>query len=112
MYRSLHAMYGLSENCGNKENRWKCLLKRKEWLDKEFLIVDFNITQGKKGERGFQLTCDAGNGETFNAGSGLKDDELDYYVENSPIGQWAKVKFESYSDAQIPKQPTVLAILS
>ena len=112
MYRSLHAMYGLPENCGNKENRWKCLLKRKEWLDKEFLIVDFNITQGKKGERGFQLTCDAGNGETFNVGSGLKDDELDYYVENSPIGQWAKVKFESYSDAQIPKQPTVLAILS
>lgn len=112
MYRSLGHMYGLAENCGNKENRWKCLLKRKEWLDKEFLITDFKITEGKKGERGFQVICDVGNGETVSVGSGLSDDELDYYVENSPVGQYAKVKFESYSDDGIPKQPTVLAILS
>lgn len=113
MYRSLGHMYGLRENCGNKENRWKCLLKRKEWLDKEFLITDFKITEGKKGERGFQVTCDLlGTGLTFNVGSGLADDELDYYIENSPIGQWAKVKFESFSDDGVPKQSTILAILS
>ena len=113
MYRSLGCMYGLTENCGNKENRWKCLLKRKEWLDKEFRVVDFTITEGKKGERGFQVMCEVeGSGETFNVGSGLSDDELDYYIENSPIGQWAKVKFETYSDTGIPLKPTILAILS
>lgn len=112
MYRSLGHMYGLAENCGNKENRWKCLLKRKEWLDKEFLITDFKITEGKKGERGFQVVCDVGNGETVSVGSGLSDDELEYYIEVSPIGQWAKVKFETYSDSGIPLKPTILAILS
>lgn len=112
MYRSAGHMYGLSENCGNKENRWKCLLKRKEWLDKEFRIVAFTITTGKKGERGFQVTCELPNSvETFNVGSGLSDDELGYYIENSPVGLWAKVKFESYSDAGVPKQPTILAII-
>lgn len=113
MYRSLGCMYGLKENCGNKENRWKCLLKRKEWLDKEFQISDFTITEGKKGERGFQVTCYVNDSEqTFNVGSGLSDDELDYYIENSPVGQWAKVKFETYSDDGVPLKPTILAILS
>jgi len=113
MYRSLGCMYGLKENCGNKENRWKCLLKRKEWLDKEFQISDFTITEGKKGERGFQVTCYVNDSEqTFNVGSGLSDDELDYYIETTPIGQWAKVKFETYSDDGVPLKPTILAILS
>ena len=112
MYRSLGCMYGLAENCGNKENRWKCLLKRKEWLDKEFRIVGFTITEGKKGERGFQLTCEIENGDTFNVGSGLSDDELDYYIDNDPTGLWAKVKFETHSDSGIPLKPTVLAILA
>lgn len=113
MYRSLSHMYGLAQNCGNKENRWKCLLKRKEWLDKEFRIVGFTLTKGKKDERGFQVTCEIeGSGETFNVGSGLSDDELEYYIDNSPIGQWAKVKFETYSDGGVPLKPTILAILS
>ncbi len=113
MYRSLGCMYGLAENCGNKENRWKCLLKRKEWLDKEFQILDLKITEGKKGERGFRVYCGLENsGKFFTVGSGLSDDELDYYIENSPIGQWVKVKFETYSDDGIPLKPTILAILN
>ncbi len=113
MYRSLGFAYGLKENCGNKENRWKCLLKRKEWLDKEFRIVAFTITTGAKGERGFQVTCEVeGTGQTFNVGSGLSDDELEYYIENSPVNQWAKVKFETFSDTGIPLKPTILAILT
>jgi len=113
MYRSLGCMYGLKENCGNKENRWKCLLKRKEWLDKEFRIIRLDTTTGKKGERGFQLLCETDDHkQVFNVGSGLSDDELDYYIENDPRGQWAKVKFETYSDDGIPLKPTILAILS
>lgn len=113
MYRSLGHMYGLKENCGNKENRWKCLLKRKERPDKEFRIVDFTLTTGKKGEPGFQVTCEIeGTGQTFNVGSGLSDEDLEFYKEESPIGQWAKVGFDSYSDDGIPKQGTILAILN
>jgi len=112
MYRSLGHMYGLRENCGNRENRWKCLLKRKEWLDKEFRVIDFKLTEGKKGERGFQVICEIeGSTNTFSVGSGLSEDELEYYIDNSPVGLWAKIKFETYSDTGVPLKPTILAIL-
>jgi ATP-dependent DNA ligase len=110
MYRESKSPYGFQELCGNKENRWKCLLKRKEWLDDEFEVVDFIRTTGAKGEAGFNLICQIGS-QTFSVGSGLSDAELMAYSINPPIGQMARIRYEVLSDSGIPLKPTLEAIL-
>jgi DNA ligase-1 len=112
MYRDPSASYGFAEECGNKENRWKHLLKRKGWEDGEFEILNFELTTGEKGNQGFQITCQAQNGKTFNVGSGLSHAEQIYYSQNSPVGQLLKLRFEMLSDTGIPLKPTIEAILS
>ena len=111
MYRNAEAPYGFSERCSNKENRWKCLLKRKGWMDEEFEIIGFTRTTGEKGNKGFQLTCALANGLTFTVGSGLSHEMQDYYETNPPLNSWVKVRFEMYSDTGVPLKPTIEAIL-
>lgn len=111
MYRIPYAPYGFLQNCKNKENRWSYLLKRKDWLDEDFLIIDFSTTVGKKGFRGFQLTCVTETGLKFNVGSGLLSSEIDEYTINSPVGRRAKVRYEMLSDLGKPLKPTLEAIL-
>lgn len=111
MYRILSAPYGFAEECGNKENRWKYLLKRKGWIDDEFLILDFTLTKGEKGNQGFQLTCQTQAGHEFTVGSGLTHEQQLYYSQNSPEGFLAKVRFEMLSDKGVPLKPTLEAIL-
>jgi ATP-dependent DNA ligase len=111
MYRHPDAAYGLLHNCGNKENRWTCLLKRKDWMDDDFVITDFNITEGDKGFRGFQLTCKTQNGLYFKVGSGLASGEIDEFIEHPPIGRKAKVRYEVLSDEGKPLKPTLEAVL-
>jgi DNA ligase-1 len=111
MYRDPRSPYGLTGHCSNKENRWKYLIKRKEWLDAEFSIVDFTLTRGDKGETGFQLTCETDDGKRFNVGSGLSDAELLEYEANPPLGQQARIRYEVLSDGGIPLKPTIEAIL-
>lgn len=111
MYRHPAKPYGMEERCGNKENRWPWLLKRKEWMDDEFQIVDFTITTGAKGNRGFQVTCVTQAGKQFDVGSGLAMIEVDDYESNPPIGKKARVRFEMYSDDGVPLKPTIEAIL-
>jgi ATP-dependent DNA ligase len=111
MYRLPLAPYGFAEECGNKENRWKSLLKRKGWIDDEFLILGFELTTGAKGNQGFQLTCQTEQGHEFTVGSGLTVDQQNYYAQNSPEGFLAKVRFEMLSDKGIPLKPTLEAIL-
>jgi len=111
MYRLPLAPYGFAEECGNKENRWKSLLKRKGWIDDEFLILGFELTTGAKGNQGFQLTCQTQQGHEFTVGSGLTVEEQGYYSQNSPEGFLAKVRFETLSDKGIPQQPRLEAIL-
>ncbi len=111
MYRDPRAPYGFAEECTNKENRWRYLLKRKGWEDGEFEITDFQRTTGEKGNAGFQITCVTKAGKTFNVGSGLSHAEQDYYAQNSPIGQLLKLRFEMLSDTGIPLKPTIEAIL-
>lgn len=111
MYRDPMAPYGFSQRCGNQENRWKYLLKRKSWQDDEFSIVDFNITEGSKGHRGFQLTCATKGGQLFNVGSGLDISEMSEYEQEPPIGKLARVRYEMLSDAGIPLKPTLEAVL-
>lgn len=111
MYRDSNSPYGFEEECGNKENRWKRLLKRKEWQDDEFEIVDIIETIGEKGNGGFQLVCKTKSGATFNVGSGLSDAELKHYLEETPIGRPARIRYECLSDGGIPLKPTIEAIL-
>lgn len=111
MYRNALTPYGFAENCGNKENRWKYLLKRKGWMDEEFLITGFNRTVGDKGNPGFQLTCVTSSGQTFTVGSGLSQEMQNFYEQHPPINQLAKVRFEMYSDTGVPLKPTLEAIL-
>lgn len=111
MYRLPLAPYGFAEECGNKENRWKSLLKRKGWIDDEFLILGFELTIGTKGNQGFQLTCQTEQGHEFTVGSGLTVEQQNYYSQNSPEGFLAKVRFEMLSDKGIPLKPTLEAIL-
>lgn len=111
MYRLPLAPYGFAEECGNKENRWKSLLKRKGWIDDEFLILGFELTTGAKGNQGFQLTCQTQQGHEFTVGSGLTVEQQSYYAQNSPEGFLAKVRFEMLSDRGVPLKPTLEAIL-
>lgn len=111
MYRHPDAPYGLLQNCGNKQNRWTCLLKRKDWMDDDFEITDFETTTGDKGFRGFKLTCRAQNGNYFRVGSGLASEEVDEFEHTPPIGRKAKVKYEMLSDDGTPLKPTLEAII-
>lgn len=111
MYRDSNSPYGYSEECTNKENRWRYLLKRKGWEDGEFEIIAFELTTGEKGNQGFQLTAQAPNGKSFNVGSGLSHAEQLHYSTHPPIGQLVKVRFEMLSDTGIPLKPTIEAIL-
>lgn len=111
MYRDSSSPYGFEEECGNKENRWKRLLKRKEWQDGEFEIQGIVETTGEKGNQGFQLSCITEAGATFEVGSGLSKEELAHYLEYSPTGLLARIRFECLSDGGIPLKPTIEAIL-
>lgn len=111
MYRAPDSPYGFAEECGNQENRWKHLLKRKGWIDDEFTILDFTLTEGEKGNQGFQLTCQTDAGVEFNVGSGLSQPEQDYYAKNNPAGFLAKIRFEMLSDRGAPLQGRIEAIL-
>ena len=111
MYRLPSAPYGFAEECGNKENRWKYLLKRKGWVDDEFLIIGFELTKGEKGNQGFNLVCQTSSGAEFTVGSGLTHEQQLYYYQNSPEGFLAKVRFEMLSDKGVPLKPTLEAIL-
>lgn len=111
MYRLPTVPYGFAEECGNKENRWKYLLKRKGWIDDEFEIISFQLTTGEKGNQGFQLTCQTQTGHEFQVGSGLTYEQQIYFSQNSPEGLLAKVRFEMLSDKGVPLKPTLEAIL-
>jgi DNA ligase-1 len=74
MYRDPSSPYGMESLCGNKENRWKYLLKRKSELDGEGIIV--GMEKGKAGKQ-FEhvmgaILLELPNGKRFRAGSGVQ----------------------------------------
>lgn len=111
MYRNSNSPYGFLEECGNKENRWKWLIKRKEWEAEEFEIISFEETTGEKGHGGFQLHCKTDSGARFAVGSGLSKEEVAHYAANPPGGLQARIRYECLSDGGIPLKPTIEAIL-
>lgn len=107
MYRTSDAPYGQLHNCGNKENRWTTLLKRKDWLDDEFKITDVIIGEGKYSNMVGSLELQMPNGKIFYAGSGLSDPQRVRYMDAPPIGCLAKIKYEMLSDDGIPLKPII-----
>lgn len=111
MYRNSNSPYGFLEECGNQDNRWGWLIKRKEWETEEFKVIRLEETVGDKGFRGFQLHCITEQGAAFSVGSGLSIPELDYFLANPPDGKLARIRYECLSDGGIPLKPTIEAIL-
>jgi len=107
--RDYSAPYGREYNCPNKENRWNCLLKRKEWLDFDCEII------GVKPSTEFlairephiaSLELRAPNGKTFFSSS-LKHEQKIRYYSDPPIGRLAKIRYEVLSDGGVPLKPQV-----
>lgn len=106
MYRA-DVPYGFEHTCTNKENRWDILLKRKEWLDEDCLIVDVELGTGKYHDCVGKLVLVFPNGQTFRAGSGLSDLDRKIFMDQPPIGRTAKIKYEMLSEDNIPLKPTI-----
>lgn len=109
MYREYAAPYGFEHNCGNKENRWWYLQKRKEMLDLVATIVGMN--EGEEGMVGMlgSFACVTDEGVHFNTGSGLDFDQRQRYWADPDRVMGAKihVKYEMYSDGGVPLKPII-----
>lgn len=112
MYRDSDAPYGFASRCGNKENRWNCLLKRKEMMDLDAIIIGLNQLVNTKGEPqprlgSFQLQ--APNGAIFSAGSGLSDVQRVAYwnIGDDMLGHRVRIHFEMLSDNGTPLKPII-----
>ena len=116
MYRDAEAHYGLESQCGNKENRWWCLQKRKECLDMDATITDLiamvdSKTKGDKDTLGaFELRAD--NGALFTAGSGLTMQQRYDYWHNPErvMGKRVHIEYEMLSDTGIPLKPIIACV--
>jgi hypothetical protein len=113
MYREACMPYGFASRCGNKENRWHYLQKRKGTQDLVATVVGLKeMIDGKtkepKGTLGaFNLATD--KGFAFDAGSGLTDaDRVKYWaLGDRMIGTKVRIKFEMFSDGGIPLKPII-----
>ena len=112
MLRDPMSPYGLPDYCTNKENRWPCLLKRKEWLDLIATLVDVCRGKGKYENTTGSLTLMLENGKTFSAGSGLTDAQREFIWANrhQMSGKKVRVKYEMLSDKGVPLKPTVIEV--
>ena len=76
VYRHPDRPYGFLERCGNVENRWDYLIKRKDHQSAEFLIVgvqeEYDIYSRPKRQCG-ALKCVTNAGAEFTVGYGLSD---------------------------------------
>ena len=112
MYRDSNAPYGFASRCGNKENRWNCLLKRKEMVDLDATIMDLQQMKDQDGNLKDTLgafVLKAPNGAMFTAGSGLTNAQRDAYWKagDAMIGVRVKINYEMLSDGGVPLKPIV-----
>tara|TARA_R100001594_G_scaffold22796_2_gene44256 strand:- start:7148 stop:8005 length:858 start_codon:yes stop_codon:yes gene_type:complete len=110
VYRKPEAPYGFLERCGNKENRWDYIIKRKDFASDEFTIIgvkeEYDKHSRPKGQAG-ALVLETETGQTFSAGSGLSAEQRHKYWKNPPVGLLATIEFEIYSEGGVPLQPRV-----
>lgn len=105
MYR-LNEPYGVLERCGNKENRWNVLLKRKEFVDWEGKVVGIKESDINPGTVG-ALVFEFDNGNEFSAGSGLSHEQKLRYFHAPPIGRLVRIEYLMLSDKGTPLNPYV-----
>lgn len=103
--------WGRSRFLSDKNNRCWHLLKRKDWQDDEFEWGATFEGEGKLTGMLGSFGCIAKNGKTFQVGSGLTEAERIFYWNNPPNGKKIKVKYLVLSEAGIPLNPTIEAIL-
>lgn len=109
MYRSYDAPYGFEDQCGNKENRWWSLMKRKNFLD-----VDATCTGIYEGEDGFTGLCGGlemrlDDGTVCRAGSGLSMEQRARFWANPDevTGKRVRINYEMRSDGGNLLKPTI-----
>lgn len=107
MYRQATAPYGHAHECTNKENRWPTLIKRKDYIDEEFVIVDTELGEGKYAECVGALVFQTAEGKRFTAGSGLSDMQRMRFMDDPPIGKKATIKYRILTLDRIPREPTI-----
>lgn len=114
MYRSAESPYGFAHRCGNKDNRWNYLLKRKEMLDAHGVIIGFNemicgTTGNPKNTLG-SFNIETPWGAVFSAGSGLTNEQRAKYWEvgeERMKGTLVHYRYEMLSDAMTPLKPII-----
>ena len=106
MYRDPHAHYGFQHLCGNKENRWKCLLKRKPTFDDEVTIIGVVEGKGKHAGRLGTLTVRMKDGQTLDIGTGFSDHERETFwiIQDKLIGLECSILYADMSDDGVPLQ--------
>lgn len=112
MYRQYDSPYGFEHNCGNKENRWWYLQKRKEFLDMYATIT--GVYEGEDGFTGMLggFHCEMENGVSFDVGGGLThDDRIRYWHDPAcVIGARIRVNYEMLSDGGQPLKATIESV--
>jgi len=117
MYKLPEAPYGFAEHCGNKENRWWHIQKRKGTEDLQAKII--NLNEGAAGFSGMlgAFECEYTHPDDrgivrFYAGSGLNFDQRQRYWNdpNCVLGQPIDIEFEMFSDGGIPLKPIVTLV--
>lgn len=116
MYREGKSSYGFLEHCGNQENRWNYLLKRKNAVDMDCVIID--VLEGRMGETGQMLgkagalKVKAPSGVVFNVGTGLVVAHRKFIWDNkeSFIGVNVRILYEELSDQGKPLRARIECI--
>ena len=114
MYRLADCPYttpSAGRGISDKNNRTWHLLKRKDYQDAEFRIVDVVEGDGKRTGMVGAFICQTSSGTHFKVGTGLSDNEAVHYLENPPIGKLLKVKYLCLTENRIPFNPVTLAVL-
>lgn len=106
IYRDYSARYGREFDCPNQENRWSCLLKRKERLDLEGEIIDVlpSLAERDIPEDHIGSLQIRWQGKIFSGGGGLSNEQKIRYFHSPPIGKIARVTYDSLSKDGIPLQ--------
>ena len=88
------------------------LLKWKDFLDKEFVIVGINEGAGKLAGHAGSFTFKMKNGKQFDAKLVGSIERLKYYFKNPKecIGKLATVRFQNYTSDGLPRFPVCKSI--
>ena len=90
-----------------QNKRSKNLLKRKEFIDEEFEVIDIEEGSGNRTGTVKHLVCKNKNGKTFNSNVKGNFEYLEEILKNKKdyIGKLATIKFFQYTPDAVPRFP-------